>query len=375
MTSDRVSKSLPHQSLTIIFSLAIFCAVLNIVYAVLSGKQHDFIAHVNIWREVMRGADPWSMPSNTYGPAANLLFAPWVAVHELAPKVVYVLSWTALELSLVYQARKNLPLAFLLVCLFNSPLFLVEFAKWGHMEATLSLLVVGSVVLARREKQIPAGFLLALAVCVKYLPIVLLPFLMLRKRKVYWWMGASFALTVTILYAYCFSRWGASMLASIRHVSPTISEHMSVFRFLRGPYSPLQLVGVSKVDFLSLPLIAVGGLGVFYLYFHGRISQHRALLAAMLLPLTFYAVGYAQYWITYFALYFYYLASQHKNDLEQTLSDHIPMMLPLLFVSLFQCFHAYESDLFYGSLRMMDWAGLAGLFAFVPALAWCLRPR
>lgn len=365
----------------LLYFLALIVIVLSFYYTIISGKQHDYITHVSIWTQILNGVDPWSIGSNTYGPGNHIFIGSWIVFGDMAPKIFYFFCWISLEVALLYNARKNTALFFILILLCNSPLIWAEVFKWGHMEATIGPLVVFCLIFHRNNKDYAAAIFLALAVSIKYVPIVVLPFVIFKERKFRWKFAISFMLTLISIFGYNYWKWGASMISSISHAVDVQSEHMSIFRALRGSYSPLKYLGINNVDFLSLPFMFIGGALIFTIYMKGLISQIRAILCGYLLTLVFYRVGYAQYWMVFFSILFYYFSIHGSHDLSSVIVKFIPLFLPLLFVTFFQCLHAFDLRIFYdseqipdwggnynGSFRINEWAGYLSLFATAPAV-------
>ena len=78
---------------------------------------------------------------------------------------------------------------------------------------------------------------------------------------------------------------------------------MSIFRFLRGQYSPLpRLTGFTNLDAWALPALAVAGLAVFLApACGGGVDVPTGAAAGALVTLLFYRVGFPQYQVLVFA--------------------------------------------------------------------------
>jgi hypothetical protein len=80
--------------LTIPIQIAsLFTGALFLLLTVLFGPRQDYVAHLQIWKEVITGHDPWWIQPesgiilNAYGPLFNLFAIP-AAINPMAPKII-----------------------------------------------------------------------------------------------------------------------------------------------------------------------------------------------------------------------------------------------------------------------------------------------
>lgn len=145
-----------------------------------------------------RGLNNPDLPT-PYPPGAQLFFRAVTAVQEsvLAFKVTFVLCDLAIALVLLDLLRTSGRGAHLVLAFAWNPLLAIEVAGSGHIDIVGALLLLISVVaLARRWRSL-AALALALAVAVKFLPIVLLPLYWKRIRVRDLALGAA---VVALLY-------------------------------------------------------------------------------------------------------------------------------------------------------------------------------
>jgi alpha-1,6-mannosyltransferase len=134
-----------------------------------------------------------------YPPAAELFFRAVTAMHEsvFALKVAFVICDFAIAFLLLDILHGDRRGAHLVLTYAWNPLLAVEVAGTGHVDIVGALLLVLSFAALKRGRGIIAALALALAVGVKFLPIVLIPLYWKRVRL----RDAMLALAVfTLLY-------------------------------------------------------------------------------------------------------------------------------------------------------------------------------
>jgi alpha-1,6-mannosyltransferase len=149
-----------------------------------------------------------------YPPAAQALFAAAARVSEtpVAWKLLLLLLETFLVLALLRLLReRGVPEDRLLLYYWN-PLVLVESFGSGHVDLAAAAFLVPSLLLYERRRNARAGILFALAVLTKFVPGLLIPWL-LRRRA--WVLLAAAAITSAIFYAPFLSA-GSSLTTGLR---------------------------------------------------------------------------------------------------------------------------------------------------------------
>src|SRR5262249_8369877 len=119
-----------------------------------------------------------------YPAGAQLFFRIVTSIHEsvLAMKVGFVLCEVGIVLVLLDVLRRNRLGAHLVLIFAWNPLLAVEVAGSGHVDIVGALVLVLSAAALSRGWRMTAAISFALAVAVKFLPIVLLPVYWKRVR-------------------------------------------------------------------------------------------------------------------------------------------------------------------------------------------------
>jgi hypothetical protein len=266
---------------------------------------------------VLEGSDPWwvvikgSFPVNAYGPLFNLLALPaWV--NGLAPKLLFAYAYCLFSVWLVKDLgpRRGLvgwPGFWMVAWLFN-PFVWVEIALYGHFDILVGIACVAAVEARIRQRDVLSAACLAVGVLLKYIPIVLLPFLILDSGKFRLrLMFVALALIVIGLEASCVL-WGTSTFRPLSFAATRGSEFLSVLRFLRGSYSPLNwFMWAPNLDAWVTPILIVTLLRAWSWSRLRWIDPASSAVVAILTLLLFYQVGFPQYQMVLFVLATYWV--------------------------------------------------------------------
>lgn len=139
-----------------------------------------------------------NLPS-PYPPGAQLFFRAVTAIHEsiFAFKLAFVICDFAIALVLLDLLRSTGRSSHLLLAFAWNPLLALEVAGSGHIDIVGALLLIMSVAALARRWRAMAALTFALAVAVKFLPIVLLPLYWKRLRIRDFALAAA---TIALLY-------------------------------------------------------------------------------------------------------------------------------------------------------------------------------
>lgn len=292
-------------------ALVVFAAIF-LALTVLSGPRHDYVADLEMWNEVLGGRDPWwivperAAPLNAYGPLFNVL-AGLAWINPLAPKLLFALAYIVCVAWLL-ETLGGLALVAAIAWLLN-PFPWVEIAYFGHFDVLVAVACVAAVHARIRNRDGLCGLSLAAGVLIKYLPIVVLPFLALDGRRLRPRVLLAAVPAIALGLALSAAVWGPSTFRPLVLAASRGSNQASIYRFLKGTYSPLALFGVSAdVDRLAVPCLAAAGLAVFAWCQVRRVEIGRASVLAVLTTLLFYQVGFLQYQMVLFLLVSYWLA-------------------------------------------------------------------
>jgi hypothetical protein len=276
---------------------------------VLSGPRQDYFFYLQIWSGIRRGHDPWfnvagldgEGPLNAYGPLFNPL-AGLAWVNPLAPKLIFAYAYIVFAVSQIKGFPGSDPCSRLralgLTALFWNPFPWVEIALFGHFDILVGLFCLAAVRARVQARDILSGICLALGVLLKYLPIVLLPFLALDGRRLR--RRFIIAATTTIVFglAVAWGLWGPSVLRPVRFAAVRRSTTLSIFRFIRGAYSPLQWFrAMGNYDDLA-PVVLF--LALLRAWSWARVRRPNIEALAVIVVTTtvlLYRVGYPQYQI------------------------------------------------------------------------------
>lgn len=281
---------------------------------VVFGPVHDYYYFLNMWYEVEQGHDPWFLvagangvvPLNAYGPLFNLLTGPfWV--NPLAPKLLFAYAYILFAIGEIKCfTASHRPSAWslaILTALFWNPFPWIEIAIRGHFDILVALLCLGAIRARVTGRDCVSGICLALGVLLKFLPVVLLPFLALdrgriRPRFVVTALGA-IALGLGLSYWL----WGATMFSPLTFAATRKSNFLSIFYFLRGRFSPLNLfLAFTNCDKLAPFVLFVALLRAWQWYRTGQRGIEHACVVAVVVTAIFYHTGFPQYHMVPFVL-------------------------------------------------------------------------
>lgn len=276
---------------------------------VLAGVRHDYVADLEIWDAVLRGSDPWWLvegrgaPLNAYGPLFNAL-APLTLINPLAPKLLFATGYL-LVVGRLFGMRRDAGRRSRAgwIFLVLNPFPWVEVAYFGHFDVWVAIACAAAVHLRARGRDAPSGIALASGVLLKYLPLVILPFLILDGRRLRVRLLLATTFPIAFGMALGVVAWGPSTTRPLRFAATRGSNLLSIFRFLRGAYSPLRPLGLAPdADSWALPCLAAAGACLLAWCWARRVGPASSSFAAVLTTLLLYRVGFPQYQVVPFLL-------------------------------------------------------------------------
>ena len=246
--------------------------------AVISPMRLDYFFYLEIWYRIRHGQDPWFTvlgqnglaPLNAYGPLFNPM-AGLAWINPVAPRLLFSYAYILFAISTTRGFAAGRPLTGLRVlgslALFWNPFAWVEVAFYGHFDILVGLACLGAVRAWAGGRDIRSGMCLAAGVLLKYLPIVLLPFLALdrdRGRLRIRFLAVTLA-TIAVGLAESWLYWGPSTFLHLQLAATRKATALSIFRFLHGRYSPLPWLGIpGNCERLSNACPATGPGGVWW---------------------------------------------------------------------------------------------------------------
>ena len=223
-----------------------------------------------------------------------------------------------------------------------------------------------SVACYRKKQDLAAGSLMALAISTKFIPIVMVPFLALSRKGIRWSFAISLIVSLALIFGVAYWLLGDQVFFPFQKAAGRDSKLLSIFRFLRGSYSPLRLFAEKpNVDGMSVycALGALGALSVLHIRY--RLDSILAAFVALCVLLMLYKVSHPQFFITPIMLITLWIASDFKVIKDSELSL-VPVFLFITWISLV----AFLYMLTNGYSRT-GWREIVGLPTFL-ATGWML---
>ena len=302
---------------------------LALMIALSSGFQVDYRSYLQIWGRVTDGLNPWIFKTgestgNNYGPAYNLL-ALFAYLHPLLPKCFFVFLWIGTiawldRLSMVDEHldfRKRI-LIWLLILV--NPYFWRQIPLSAHFDILVATCCLGAIHCQKVRREILAGIWLGMGILFKFIPIVLLPFLCVQNRRIRPKTLVACSALVILTFAVCYILWGDGVFHPLFYAGAQASERHSIYRFLRGEFSPLRLFMENpNVDFISLPSIVILGVVLFFLHIKHNLETSAISLMMLIGVLLLYNLGHSQYQIVpiYVGIYWFIVHSRRGDNISK----------------------------------------------------------
>lgn len=345
--------------------------------SVLSGAQADYKSYLDEWMVVLRGGDPWGgLPFNAYGPLFNVL-APLVWINPLANKLLFAFSYLVYVIWLIkdFAPRRGFPaLSWPSVGLWLlNPFPWQQIAYLGYFDVLVSLACVAAVHSLVGSKDGAAGTYLALGILLKYMPIVILPFLVSSERRFHFRILSSCVGVVILGLVISLLIWGTSTFLPFT-VAATRSSAWSIYVVLASTHSPLRpFLDSPTVDWLEKPILLTAGLATFTWCMLRQIEPALSSALAILVTLLFYRVGYAHYQMVLFCLISYWAVSNWVQIKEHSvLAALLVGYFSFLAIAGFVQMSGLVGSIFYSNIALMLFRFLLGCALLVGLVQ--LRP-
>jgi len=314
----------PRADLYTNFILIAFSAAFLALTA-LSWIHGDYRAYLFEWMTVLAGRNPWLYrPLNAYGPLFNVL-APLVWVNPLANKLLFAFSYLLYLVWLIKDFAPRRGLVALswpwLVFWLLNPFPWVQIAYFGYFDVLVALACVAAVHSLVGNKDGASGTYLAFGILLKYMPVVVLPFLVFSERRVHFRVlcfcvgVVIFGLVVSVLI------WGKLALWPLLFAA-TRGSQWSIYDVLASTHSPLRLFwdppNGHSLDWLEKPFLVTAGLGIFAWCVLRRTGPALSAALAVLATLLFYQVGFINYQMVPFFLISYWVVSEWQQLVERS---------------------------------------------------------
>jgi Glycosyltransferase family 87 len=310
-------------------ALSIFAAVLFAV-CIMAGPKGDYVAYIKEWHYVLEGANPWqTVPVNNdplqafamynvYGPLFNLLSLP-ILVTPLANKLlfafVYVVCvvWLAKDLGRDQGPTRWAVITFWLI----NPFPWVELAYYGHFDVLVGAACIVAVHCKLRSKGGWSGVSLAIGILLKFMPIVILPFLVFDNRQFNFRLLGSCAALVAGAFLLSFLVWGTPTFEPIA-VALSRTPGASIYAFL-PPDGFLHSLALDYWGWLEKSLWLIVGSIVFIWSMVKRADVALSSCLAILVTVLFYRLGFNNYEMVLFLLISYWAVSKWTRLKEHRL--------------------------------------------------------
>jgi hypothetical protein len=303
--------------------------------------RQDYGAYVAIWPEILLGNNPWiysngAITGNSYGPLFNS-FAYLYGLNSHLPHTLFIIAWLGLSVFLLRQygisaitleKEKRLLFWFLIL----NPFFWIDIVSYGHFDSLLAICILFSILMREKRKYALSGALLAIGVLLKYIPIIILPFLVLEKRKIHVRLVFSFLSLFIFGMALGYILWGSSVFFPFTLSNLRDSTFLSIFRFLRSPYSPLP-----NLDGFSLWIMVGVWSPLILLHFWFDFEIFLITCVSLTSVLLFSKFGNPQYYTSLFFLVPYWWLNERKakaNPNKMILTAFLTPLVSLTSVNL-----------------------------------------
>jgi hypothetical protein len=361
--------------LTIPIQIAsLFTGALFLLLTVLFGPRQDYVAHLQIWKEVITGHDPWWIQPesgiilNAYGPLFNLFAIP-AAINPMAPKIIFACIYLLfciriLEFYLEQNPLQSRPVWLLFAWLFNPAIWL-EIVFYGHFDVLMAILILASVHLCVKQNDYMSGICIGAGFLLKFLPVGILPFFVITGLDPLKWRWRTLVAALLLMISGMLGSWliwGSSTFRPLVFASERGSSLISIWRYLRGIHSPLTLMTGHPInlDRWAMPVMLGMLFWVFIITLKRRSEISHTTFLVLLTVLIFYKVGFLQYQMVLFMILPYWFA----RNTEQIQSSRPIQMATIVYFIWIVSFDLFDNAVggIIGQGRSFgwveEWAGL-----------------
>jgi hypothetical protein len=282
-------------------------------------------------------------------------------INPLATKLFFAWSYLVFATAMIKLAGRERPRsvlqAILLLAWFWNPYVWVENANYGHFDVLVGIACVVATQARIERRDVISGGVLGLGVLVKYMPIVLLPFLVLDGGRIRprFYLLVTACLVILLGLAISEAVWGPSVFGPLLFLAQRQSEYLSIFRYLKGLYSPLLHLDIQRnFDVMSAPILFVALLRAWTWSRLRKIETACSAVLAIVTTLLFYKVGFPQYQMVLFVLASYWVVARSKQS-----RNKVPLYVSLgCYFGWLGIFDVIECTIGVDFHSMQEWAGL-----------------
>jgi hypothetical protein len=305
--------------------LIAFSAVFLTTTAITGFSRGDYGSYDTEWTSILNGQNPWAWNAddllNAYGPLFNVL-APMTWLNPLFNKLLFAFSYLVYVIWLIkehglrrsFDASSRFCYGLLLLNLF--PWVLVAYL--GHFDVLVGLACVGAVhsVVYRRDGL--SGVYLAFGILLKFIPIVILPFLAFNGRRFHFRLVGCCIAFVGLGFLASVLVWGTSTFAPLA-LAATRDPIWSIYYLMNSHHSPLWLIwDTPHAECLEKPLLLTAGLSMFTWCTLRQVELPLSATLAILVTLLLYRVGFPNYHLVFLCMVSYWAVSEWRRFSEKT---------------------------------------------------------
>lgn len=299
-----------------------FCVSVTAIGFVLFNEVYlDHKFYLLDWQAITQGKNAWENSTNAYGPTHNGLVILHY-FHVKLPWLFYVILWlitcgVTSNFLIRNQAIDKRQKLLLHLCIFFNPLLWFFVVEGGGNDMLMAFFVILSFYLYRKNEDFFSGVSMAIAIGVKFLPIVAVPFLIFSRKKIRWKYTYALILSLVLFFGISYFLWGEQNLNPFQYAMERRSKILSGFRFLRGCYSPLLLFSDKpNIDWLSTWMIGASITSFFYFHIRYQLENILSAIIALGLVVLLFKVGHHQFFITFITSLLFWISSNDKNYLN-----------------------------------------------------------
>ncbi len=292
----------------------------------------DYPYYETQWLLILDGQNPWKdIPhKNAYGPIYNLFSLPYKINNKL-PHVIFFICWLISchllsransENNKIGQTNTTIRGAIIL-----NPFFFLMVVRYGANDAFLAALTILGLVAYVDKKYVTSGMIFSSAVFFKFMPIFIIPFLSFPRGIFNRKFAVSFGIFSIIILAISWNLWDENIVEPIFYGEHRPSKILSIFRFLRGRFSPFKFFDEDyNIDFISIPLLLLTNIVFIIIHLKLRFDAIYSSVLSLSFTVLLYKVGHFQFYITFLMtiiFLFIYAKDNSVNNKSLTYSGYL----------------------------------------------------
>jgi hypothetical protein len=306
--------------------LIAFSAVFLTTTAITGFSNGNYGSYDTEWTSILNGQNPWAWNLddllNAYGPLFNIL-APMTWLNPLFNKLLFAFSYLIYVIWLIKEhgPRRSFDAA----SWFCYGLLLLNLFPWvllaylGHFDVLVGLACVAAVHSLAYRKDLLSGTYLASGILLKFIPIVILPFLAFNGRRFHFCLVGCCIAFVGLGFLVSILVWGTSTFAPLA-LAAAREPVWSIYYVMNSQHSPLRLIwNTPHAEWLEKPLLLAAGLSMFSWCTFRQVELSLSAALAILVTLLLYRVGFPNYHLVFLCVVSYWVVSEWRRFSEKTI--------------------------------------------------------